>query len=230
MLFSEEDYLSYLGWLHGYALSSDCSIHSYVLTTIHVPLILPPGSLASAGDLMKRLGQRYVQYINRTYKRSGTLWEGRFRSSIIQQEEYLFTCQRYIEMNSVRTEMVKHPAEYRWLSYRTNGRGEESDIIAYHMLYQNLGSTDKERQIAYRELFRHELGFGERDQIRKATNGNFALGTDRFHGEVSKMIGRRVFPGKAGRPKKTAEIRTGEKRCGLFECISSQSLRKPPNG
>ncbi len=72
---------------------------------------------------MKRLGQRYVQYINRTYKRSGTLWEGRFRSCIVQQEEYLFTCQRYIEMNPVCAQMVKNPGEYRWSSHRSNGLG-----------------------------------------------------------------------------------------------------------
>jgi putative transposase len=200
--FAEEDYLFYLEWLREYAQSSDCSIHSYVLMTNHVHILLTPRKRHSVGDLMKRLGQRYVQHVNRTYKRSGTLWEGRFRSSLIQQEQYLFTCQRYIEMNPVRAEMVKHPGEYRWSSYRTNGQGEKSEVITYHALYQSLGSTDEERQIAYRELFRHELESGEIDKIRKATNGNFALGTDRFHEEVSKMIGRRVFPGKAGRPKK----------------------------
>ena len=113
--------------------------------TNHVHLLLTPRKRHSAGDLLKRLGQRYVQYVNRTYKRSGTLWEGRFLSSLIQQEEYLFTCQRYIEMNPVRAETVKHPEEYRWSSYRTNGQGEKSEVIAYHMLYQSLGSTDEER-------------------------------------------------------------------------------------
>jgi putative transposase len=153
---------------------------------------------------MKLLGQRYVQYVNRTYKRSGTLWEGRYRSSIVQQEEYLLTCQRYIEMNPVRAGIVNHPEEYRWSSYQSNGNGVKSDILTPHELYRSLGNTDKKRQIAYRELFHHELAPGDLDKIRKATNGNFALGTDRFSEEVSKMIDRRVSPGKAGRPRKSS--------------------------
>jgi len=151
---------------------------------------------------MKRLGQRYVQYINRTYQRSGTLWEGRFRSSIIQQEDYLLLCQRYIEMNPVRAGIVKHPGEYRWSSYQINGQGSTSDIVNQHYLYLNLGRTDTERQTAYRELFRYELEPGEIDEIRKATNGNFALGSSVFKQEISEMLGRRVTPGKAGRPRK----------------------------
>lgn len=151
---------------------------------------------------MKCLGQRYVQYINRTYDRTGTLWEGRYRSSIVQQEEYLFSCQRYIEMNPVRAEMVKHPGEYRWSSYQTNGQGKSSDLITHHSLYQSLGETDAARQVAYRELFRYELESEEIDKIRKAANGNFALGTKGFEDEISEMLGRRVSRGKAGRPRR----------------------------
>lgn len=166
---------------------------------------------------MKRLGQRYVQYVNRTYNRSGTLWEGRFRSSIVQQDEYLFTCQRYIEMNPVRAEMVKHPGDYRWSSYRANGQGEESELITPHLLYQILGKIDEEREMAYREFFRHELESGEVDKIRKATNGNFALGNDRFFEEISRNLGCRVSPGKAGRPRK---IKASSKR-GLSPFLRS---------
>ncbi len=153
---------------------------------------------------MKRLGQRYVQYINRTYKRSGTLWEGRFRSCIIQQQQYLFFCQRYIEMNPVRAGIVKHPDEYRWSSYQVNGQGKKSSLIRPHSLYRKLGRTDAERQMAYKELFRNELESEEIDKIRKATNENFALGNDRFTKEISEMLGRRVTPGKPGRPRKKA--------------------------
>jgi putative transposase len=151
---------------------------------------------------MKSLGQRYVQYINRTYKRSGTLWEGRFRSSVIQQDAYLLTCQRYIEMNPVRAGMVKHPGEYKWSSYQTNGQGHPSAPITCHSIYHDLGVDAAERTAAYRELFRHELEPGEVDKIRKATNGNFALGSSRFQEEISNMLGRRVVPGRAGRPRK----------------------------
>ncbi len=200
--FAEEDYLLYLDWLEEYAKSTDCSIHAFVLMTNHVYIFLTPRKSESAGNLMKRLGQRYVQYINRTYKRSGTLWEGRFRSSVVQQQEYLFSCQRYIEMNPVRAGIVEHPGEYRWSSYQVNGQGKSSDLLSHHPLYLGLGRTDTERQTAYRELFRYELESGEIDKIRKATNGNFALGNRRFLKEISDMLGRRVTRGKAGRPRK----------------------------
>ncbi|MCB2216473.1 transposase [Desulfofustis glycolicus] len=204
--FADEDYLSYLEWLHEYAHSSECFIHAYVLMTNHVHLLLTPKSSHSAANLMKRLGQRYVQYFNRTYRRSGTLWEGRFRSSLVQQESYLFTCQRYIEMNPVRAKMVEHPGVYRWSSFRANAQGERSELITPHMLYLNLGVSDEQRQTAYRELFRYELDPGEIDRIREATNGNFTLGTNRFQEEASRILGRRVSPGKTGRPrKKTAK-------------------------
>jgi putative transposase len=156
---------------------------------------------------MKGLGQRYVQYFNRAYQRSGTLWEGRFRSSIVQQEKYLFLCQRYIEMNPVRAAMVKHPAEYPWSSYRINAQGEQSDLISHHQLYHSLGGTDEQRQGAYRVLFRHQLEPGEIDCIRRATNGNFALGNDRFTEKMRDITGCRVSPGKAGRPRKKSTTR-----------------------
>ena len=203
--FADEDYGVYLDWLREYSLSTGCAIHAYALMTNHVHLLLTPRHKESAGNLMKRLGQRYVQYINRRYKRSGTLWEGRFRSSIIEQDTYLFACHRYIEMNPVRAGIVNHPGEYKWSSYRVNGQGEHSGWIAHHSLYHNLGSDETERTLAYRELFRNELETGEIDKIRKATNGNFALGSSHFQDEIGSMLGRRVSPGKAGRPRKTRE-------------------------
>ncbi len=151
---------------------------------------------------MKRLGQRYVQYINRTYQRSGTLWEGRFRSCIAQQENYLLICQRYIELNPVRAGIVNHPGKYRWSSYRANAQGEKDALLSQHSFYVSLGQTREERQEAYRELFRYELDPEEIDEIRHATNGNYALGSERFKEEISQVLGRRVTPGKSGRPNK----------------------------
>jgi len=200
--FAEEDYRFYLEWLHEYACITGCLVHAYVLMTNHVHLLLTPKESDSAGELMKRLGQRYVQYINRTYQRSGTLWEGRFRSCIAQEDAYLLLCQRYMELNPVRAGIVKHPGEYRWSSYHVHGQGKKSDLVSPHPLYISLGQTDEERQIAYRELFRYELEPGVIDEIREATNGNFALGTSRFKKEITAILGRRVTPGKAGRPRK----------------------------
>jgi len=105
-------------------------------------------------------------------------------------------------MNPARAGMMQHPGEYRWSSYGVNARGEKSNVIKPHSLYKKLGKTSKERQDAYQELFRHELDTVEIDKIRKATNGNFSLGDNRFTAEISEILGRRVTPGKAGRPKK----------------------------
>jgi putative transposase len=140
--FADEDYLAYLGWLEGYVREGDCAIHAYVLMTNHVHLLLTPQTSRGAGELMKRLGQRYVQYINRTYRRSGTLWEGRFRSYLTQEGGYVLGCYRYIELNPVRANMVEHPAEYPWSSYRANAQGE-SPLLTHHPLYAVLDSDRK---------------------------------------------------------------------------------------
>nr|WP_245002946.1 hypothetical protein [Stutzerimonas stutzeri] len=155
---------------------------------------------------MKGLGQRYVQYVNRTYRRSGTLWEGRFRSCLMQEEAYVLACYRYIEMNPVRAGMVEHPAEYRWSSYRANAQGESSVLRYPHPLYQTLGRDEVLRSEAYRELFRYQLDPGLVDQIRTATNGNYALGSPKFSAEVEAALGRRVTRGKPGRPKNTPDF------------------------
>ncbi|RLA50492.1 MAG: transposase [Gammaproteobacteria bacterium] len=200
--FHNDDYLIYLDWLLEYSQKTDCTIHAYVLMTNHVHLLLTPNEKGSVGSLMKRLGQRYVQYVNRTYRRSGTLWEGRFRSCLVQEDNYLLHCQRYIELNPVRAELVDHPADYRWSSYRTNAQGEADKVVKAHFMYEALGLTETARQANYRELFRDDLEPGLIDEIRKATKGNFVLGDNRFKEEIGKTLGRRVIPGKAGRPVK----------------------------
>jgi putative transposase len=200
--YCDEDYQCYLEWLQNYAHNSGCAVHAYVLMTNHVHILMTPIKETSAGELMKHLGQRYVQYINRTYKRTGTLWEGRFRSCIAQQENYLLLCQRYIELNPVRAGIVEHPGEYRWSSYQAHAQGEATDLLNHHSLYMGLGQTNEKRQAVYRELFRNELKPGIIDEIRQATNGNFALGSARFKKEMALALGRRVKPGKSGRPPK----------------------------
>ncbi|MBM9512736.1 transposase [Desulfogranum marinum] len=202
IFYADEDYSFYLEWLQEYAILAGCEIHAFVLMTNHVHLLLTPKKKESAALLMKKLGQRYVQYVNRTYKRTGTLWEGRFRSCIAQEDTYLLTCQRYIELNPVRADMVEHPGEYRWSSYRANADGETMELLTPHPHYIALGRTATDRQHAYRELFRYQLEPGVIDEIRKATNGNFVLGNDRFAGEIASKLGRRVTRSLPGRPKK----------------------------
>lgn len=200
--YADEDYRFYLDHLAEQAHKQGCAIHAYCLMTNHAHLLLTPSRQESVGQLMKALGQRYVQYVNRTYKRSGTLWEGRFRSCLMQDEAYVLACYRYIELNPVRAGMVGHPAEYRWSSYRSNAQEEPDALLSPHHLYLSLGREQAERQGAYRELFRDQLDPGLVDELRAATNGNFALGNPRFLAEIEQALGRRVSRGKPGRPPK----------------------------
>ena len=207
---AEEDFLFYLDWLARAAHDTGCSVHAYCLMSNHVHLLLSAATPESPGALMKMLGQRYVQYVNRTYRRSGTLWEGRFRSCLLQEEGYLLECHRYIELNPVRAAMVEHPAHYRWSSYRANAQGEASPFLKPHGLYTALEKTPEARQAAYRELFRYQLDPGLVDQLRSATNGNYALGNERFLSEMTAALGRRVTRGTAGRPRAEAALESGD--------------------
>ena len=198
--FAEEDYLFYLDWLKQYAKSSNCAVHAFVLMTNHVHLLLTPKKKDSAGSLMKRLGQRYVQYVNRTYQRSGTLWEGRFRSCIVQQETYLFICQKYIEMNPVRAMMVDDPGDYQWSSYQVNGLGKVSDLCVPHQEYLSLGVDPLERQKNYQGLFIHQVEGELLKEIRDNKHKGMAIGSERFKDEIEILTGRRLKSKKRGRP------------------------------
>ncbi len=201
--YADEDYQFYLEWLKDYADKTECRIHAYVLMTNHVHLLVSTDRAEALGALMKALGQRYTQYVNKVYRRSGTLWEGRYKSCPIQAETYLLACQRYIELNPVRATMVKHPAEYKWCSYAANAQGDPNLIIQAHGVYMAMGLSASIRQEAYRELFRYFLDIGIVDEIRKATNGNYVLGSSKFVEQIAEALGRRVIAGKAGRPKVT---------------------------
>lgn len=203
--FADDDYRAYLDYLGEFATKFGCAVHAYVLMTNHVHLLLTPQQAGGASLLMKQLGQRYVQYVNRSYRRSGTLWEGRFRSCLTQEESYVLACYRYIELNPVRAQMVKHPRHYRWSSYRANAEGKDSAFLAPHDQYLSLGRTEAARREAYRLLFRSELDPEVLDEIRLATNGNCALGDNRFQAQVEAMLGRKATRGKPGRPRKQTE-------------------------
>lgn len=200
--FTEEDYLFYLELLVEQASKNDCDIHAWCLMTNHIHLLVSPHNANSASLLMKGVGQGYAQYINRTYSRSGCLWEGRYRSCLVENERYLLCCYRYIELNPVRAKIVNHPAEYRWSSYRVNAQSERSHIVTPHAQYLALGGLGGQPAEAYRELFKNDLESELVDQIRDATNGNNVFGGSKFAVDVEAMIGRRVQRGSPGRPKK----------------------------
>src|SRR5260221_7693821 len=139
--FGEEDYLSYLHWLKEALAENQCALHAYVLMTNHVHLLLTPKKAEAVPKLIISLGRRYVQYINRSYRRTGTLWDSRYKSSLVQAEPYLLTCQRYIELNPVRAAMVDDPAHYRWTSYRANAPGQADDRLTPHSLFLALNQN-----------------------------------------------------------------------------------------
>ena len=170
--------------------------------TNHVHLLLTPKKAASVQRLMISLGRRYVQYVNRSYRRSGTLWDSRYKSSSIQAETYLLACQRYIELNPLRAAMVDDPAHYRWTSYRANGLGQPEPRLAPHALYLALGGTDEARQTAYRALFSAQLERAVIDDIRLALNQSQPLGNERFHARIVKLTGVRREAKPRGRPRR----------------------------
>jgi putative transposase len=198
--FADEDYARYLDYVVEFAPKFGCTVHAYVLMTNHVHLLLTPQQADGASQLMQRLGQHYVQYVNRTYRRSGTLWEGRFRSCLAQSEDYVLACYRYIELNPVRAGVVRQPADYRWSSYRVNGQGTRSRLVVPHEEYLRLGTNAPDRCEAYRALLREQLDADVVTEIRDATNGNIALGNERFRIEIEAALGRRARHGKPGRP------------------------------
>ena len=177
-------------------------VHAYCLMTNHVHFLVTPTHLDSISNTMKVVGSRYAQYVNRMYGRTGTMWEGRHRSSLVQTDRYLLSCYRYIVLNPVRADMVKRPEEYRWSSYSSNGRGDEGWLTP-HDEYQRLGKDPSERAYAYRELFRHQLSEQELHLIRKAAHYCQPIGDDRFRQQIEHKYGIKLGNMSRGRPKKT---------------------------
>lgn len=196
------DYQAYYDWLLKAAEANGLAVHAYVLMTNHVHLLATPATEHSISKTLQSLGRRYVQYFNYTYERTGTLWEGRYKATLIDTEQYLLTCMRYIELNPVRAGMVKHPVDYVWSSYSANAGGEPDDLLVPHELYLSLGRHERARQSAYRQLFRAPLGVGDLDAIRSATNKGWVLGNDRFREKIEQLSGRRAAPKPRGRPKR----------------------------
>jgi len=198
--FAEQDYRSYLNDLALVANKYGCCIHAYVLMTNHAHLLVTPKKAYALSEMMQALGRRYVYYINKTYTRSGTLWEGRFKSSLVDSDRYLLTCMRYIELNPVRAGMVETPADYRWSSYHANANDAEDALIQNHPIYTQLGVSGEDRRKAYRALFHHHLDSEIVDQIRESLNHELVLGTSNFKDKIEALTSRKTRLGKPGRP------------------------------
>jgi putative transposase len=175
--------------------------------TNHVHLLITPMQVSSLSKTLQMLGRYYVQYFNYSYRRTGTLWEGRYRASLIDSETYLLICMRYIELNPVRAGMVSHPSEYPWSSYHFNALGQSNNLVTPYLEYLHLGKTDEARQAAYRALFKNHLTERKVAEIRKATNTAWVLGDDRFKQRIQQQTERRVEPSLKGGDRKSEKFK-----------------------
>lgn len=205
--FANQDYRFYLDCVGEACDRHDCAVHAYVLMTNHVHLLMTPASENGISKVMQSVGRRYVQHVNRAYGRSGTLWEGRYRATLIDSEGYLLTCMRYLELNPVRAGMVDHPGAYPWSSYRANGHGAADPLVVGHEVYRSLGGDAAERRHAYRALFRAELSEPTLESIRMSTQRGWVLGRGSFLAEVQAMLSRPGRPLPRGGDRRSARYR-----------------------
>ncbi len=196
----EADYRYYLAALQTASTQNHCRLHAYVLMANHVHLLITPFIEQGISHTMRDVGRKYVRYINTTYSRSGALWEGRYKASLVDSEAYLLTCMRYIEMNPVRANIARHAGDYRWSSYYANAHGKDNLLIQPHPIYQALGATADARQQAYGELFRHILDDNSLKTIRAALSEELVLGRENFKNKIEDMIQRQARRDKNGRP------------------------------
>src|SRR5438876_8150052 len=194
----DTDYLVYLANLRDLCAKTRCVLHAYCLMTNHVHLLLTPPDATSCSNLMRDLGQRYVQYFNRRHGRTGTLWEGRFRSCLVDSARYVLGCYRYIEMNPARAGMVATPSAYQWSSYNANVGRQQSSMLTPHAEFLALAMDEAKRSATYQALFELQEDATVLAAIRDATDGGYALLGDEMKVKLANS-GHRLARGKPGR-------------------------------
>ena len=202
---SDADYLVYLSHVRELSAKHDCAVHAYCLMTNHVHLLLSPGTRDSCTALMRDIGRRYVPYFNRRHERTGTLWEGRFRSCIVESARYVLACYRYIELNPVRARLAENPAAYPWSSYAANSGARHEPWLAPHGEYKALGANADDRHAAYRALLAEELAPDSLEAIREATNGGYPLVSETFKSSAIASLGWRTAREKPG-PRQVSNL------------------------
>lgn len=202
VFFNTGDYQHYLTWLKEASLRYHCAIHSYVLMTNHIHLLVSPSSKDSISYMMQYLGRHYVPYINSHYRQSGTLWEGRYKGNLVQDDTYLLTCMRYIELNPVRACLVPNASDYLWSSFAVNRGEKNDDIITPHQTYLALGANQGSRQLAYKALFDTAMESNAVKEIRAALQTGTPLGNSSFREKIEQTLEVKVGQFKRGRPRK----------------------------
>lgn len=202
--FEPDDYERFKRTL-GYAAEQyGCAMHGYVLMTNHVHMLATPNDEKSIPKVMQAIGRSYVQWLNRKYERTGALWQGRYKSCLVEDDQYFLTCQRYIELNPVRAGLVAHPAAYPQSSYHCNALGQSNPLLTAHEVYLGLGRSTLERCTTYSRMFGIDLDTESVARIRDSTNSCLVLGTESFKDHIESVINRSVRPARMGRPKNSA--------------------------
>jgi putative transposase len=203
VVFSDvDDYTVFLEYLRDSAKIFNVAIHAYVLMPNHFHLLVTPFDAKGMGKMIQRIGRYYVPYFNKKYQRVGSLWQGRYKATVIDSEQYFMTCSRYIESNPVRANMVGNPADYPWSSYPHHIGVKADTLITEHSLYWSLGNTPFEREASYKELVDQALSDDAIATLSATTAKGWILGGDKFKAAMEQQIKRRVSPNKKGRPTK----------------------------
>lgn len=186
-------------------------IHAYVLMPNHLHLLATPADDKGLARMMQWVGRYYVPYFNRKYLRTGTLWQGRYKATVIDSERYFMVCSCYIELNPVRAGMVTTPGEYSWSSYLHHSGAKVDPIITDHELYWSMGNTPFEREAAYKDLVEQGITIAETQALTEATQKGWALGSSKFKAQIEKAASRRVSPMKRGRPRKATKTESAQR-------------------
>jgi putative transposase len=200
----QADYEALLDMLHEYARKEKVAIHAYVLMSNHMHLLATPQTQEGIPQMMQAVGRRYVRYFNQRQQRTGTLWEGRYRSTLIQAERYLMACMAYIDLNPVRAGMVVEPGQYEWSSHRHYIGVRQDRLLTPHPLYWELGNTPFAREAAYSEMVRAGISGAQQQALTDSALRGWALGEPDYVAELQRRTQRRVMPAKAGRPVRAA--------------------------
>jgi putative transposase len=198
----------YLDCLREASRKHDVAVHAYVLMTNHVHLLASPGHALALPRMMQTLGRKYVGRFNFLHQRTGTLWEGRYKATLLDTDAYLFACLRYIELNPVRARLVAGPADYRWSSHRANACGDDDPVVTPHSSFLTLGPSAKRQRDVYRRSFESPLPEETVTAIRDATQFEWALGDASFHARVEACTGRRADRLPLGRPRTGREAKS----------------------
>ncbi|PWF41189.1 transposase [Massilia glaciei] len=199
----DEDHQRFLAWLRESAKEFKVAIHAYVLMGNHLHLLASPSDQNGLAQMMQRVGRYYVPWFNHKHGRVGSLFQGRFKTSLVDAERYFLVCSRYIELNPVRARLVADPRDYPWSSYRHHAGMQPDPLVTDHALFWALGNTPFQREAAYTELAGRALGAGELARINQAVLKGWPLGSDAFKQDLQQKMKRQVLPAKRGRPAKT---------------------------